>query len=409
MSSDDIALSIKNVSKCFEMYEKPVHRLFQTLCAGHKKFFKEFWALKDICFDVHKGEFVGIIGRNGAGKSTLLQIITGTLQPTTGTVECKGRIAALLELGSGFNPEFTGRENVYMNAAILGLTKEETDAKYQEIVDFADIGDFINQPVKTYSSGMMVRLAFAVNAMVEPDILIVDEALTVGDLAFQNKCVEYIMRLCRRGSSILFVSHDLSTLQRFCNRAIWLDNHTIHMTGDPVSVCTEYQVALMHDKESTRHLHEQAETSEKRETSSAGNNQKIMQHETGYAELISLKLNKETYCFREQVEIEYEFAALVDFGPYSLALSIYDAASVWLIGQCSVNEKIYPPVKANDRIRGKIIIPDIMLAPGDFSLFFGIHAPDLKQYYLLTQTPVFFKVRWKSQTWGKMNIPIQWE
>ena len=168
-SDDDIVLSVKNVSKCFEMYEKPVHRLYQTLCAGKKKFYKEFWALKDISFDVHRGECVGIIGRNGAGKSTLLQIITGTLAPTGGSVSLKGRVAALLELGSGFNPEFTGRENVYLNGSILGLTHEEIDARYQDIIAFADIGDFISQPVKTYSSGMMVRLAFAVNAFVDPD------------------------------------------------------------------------------------------------------------------------------------------------------------------------------------------------------------------------------------------------
>ena len=177
--NSDIVLSVKNVSKCFEMYEKPVHRLYQTLCAGKKKFYKEFWALRDISFDVHRGECVGIIGRNGAGKSTLLQIITGTLAPTGGSVSLKGRVAALLELGSGFNPEFTGRENVYLNGSILGLTHEEIDARYQDIIAFADIGDFISQPVKTYSSGMMVRLAFAVNAFVDPDVLIVDEALAV--------------------------------------------------------------------------------------------------------------------------------------------------------------------------------------------------------------------------------------
>lgn len=229
---DDIVLSVRNVSKCFEMYEKPVHRLYQTLFAGHRKFYKEFWALKDISFDVHRGECVGIIGRNGAGKSTLLQIITGTLAPTTGEVKMKGRVAALLELGSGFNPEFTGRENVYLNAAILGLTKAETDARFQGILDFADIGEFIDQPVKTYSSGMMVRLAFAVNVFVDPEILIVDEALAVGDAAFQLKCANRMKELLARKTTVLFVSHDTNAVRTFCNRAVWINNGVIASVGD---------------------------------------------------------------------------------------------------------------------------------------------------------------------------------
>lgn len=221
-NSDEVVLSVKNISKCFEMYEKPVFRLLQMLRGGKRKYYKEFWALKDISFDVHKGECIGIIGRNGAGKSTLLQIITGTLQPLSGTVETKGRIAALLELGSGFNPEFTGHDNIYLNASILGLTKEETDAKYDDIVKFADIGDFIDQPVKTYSSGMMVRLAFAVQVMVEPDILIVDEALAVGDALFQRKCYGHIDKLLKRGTAILLVTHDMETIKQRCDHVLFI-------------------------------------------------------------------------------------------------------------------------------------------------------------------------------------------
>ena len=223
-SSDDIVLSVRNVSKCFEIYEKPVHRLYQTLCAGKKKFYKEFWALKDVSFDVHRGECVGIIGRNGAGKSTLLQIITGTLAPTGGEVNLKGRVAALLELGSGFNPEFTGRENVYMNGAILGLSRREIDERFNDIVAFADIGEFIDQPVKTYSSGMMVRLAFAVQVMVEPDVLIVDEALAVGDAHFQRKCYARMDALVARGTTILLVTHDIETVKQRCSRVVYINN-----------------------------------------------------------------------------------------------------------------------------------------------------------------------------------------
>ena len=247
MSSDsDIVLSVKNVSKCFEMYEKPVHRLYQTLCAGYKKFYKEFWALKDINFEVRKGECVGIIGRNGAGKSTLLQIITGTLAPTTGEVKLKGRVAALLELGSGFNPEFTGRENVYLNGSILGLQKAEIDAKYDDIVAFADIGEFIDQPVKTYSSGMMVRLAFAVNAFVDPDVLIVDEALAVGDVAFQVKCYQKMRSIiANREKSIIFVTHDMGTVKNFCSRVYWLDGGSLKRAGRPIEIVEQYLAEML--------------------------------------------------------------------------------------------------------------------------------------------------------------------
>ena len=247
MSSDeDIVLSVRNISKCFEMYEKPVHRLWQTFFAGKKRFYKEFWALKDISFDVRRGECIGIIGRNGAGKSTLLQIITGTLAATGGEVKVKGRVAALLELGSGFNPEFTGRENVYLNASILGLTRKEIDERYDDIVRFADIGEFMSQPVKTYSSGMMVRLAFAVQIMVDPDILIVDEALAVGDAFFQQKCMRFLKKFCE-DHTVLFVSHDTGAVTALCNRAILLSKGSVELEGSPTEVSKQYLLDYYQD------------------------------------------------------------------------------------------------------------------------------------------------------------------
>jgi len=238
--SSEVILSVRNVSKCFEMYEKPVLRLYQTLCAGRHRFYKEFWALKDISFDIRRGECVGIIGKNGAGKSTLLQIITGTLSQTSGEVHVAGRVAALLELGSGFNPEFTGRENVYLNASILGLSHEETTRRFQSILDFADIGDFIDQPVKTYSSGMMVRLAFAVQILTDPDVLIVDEALAVGDAAFQRKCFARMDALRARGVTILLVTHDTETVKQRCDRAIFLKDRKIAFDGPAEDGVVEY-------------------------------------------------------------------------------------------------------------------------------------------------------------------------
>jgi lipopolysaccharide transport system ATP-binding protein len=226
----DIAISVQNLSKCFQIYENPRDRLKQFVFPRiqrytgkePKQYFKEFWALKDVSFEVEKGQTVGIVGQNGSGKSTLLQLICGTLNPTIGSVETNGRIAALLELGSGFNPEFTGRENVFMNATVLGLSQKEIDARFDDILAFADIGEFIERPVKTYSSGMLVRLAFAVQASVDPDILVVDEALAVGDEKFQRKCFARLEDLKSKGSSILFVSHSPASIIELCDKTLFL-------------------------------------------------------------------------------------------------------------------------------------------------------------------------------------------
>lgn len=231
MSFDDIAIRVEGLSKCYHVYDRPQDRLKQSLWCGRKQFYREFWALRDVSFEVAKGETVGLIGRNGSGKSTLLQMIAGTLTPTAGTVQVSGRIAALLELGSGFNPDFSGRENVFMNAAILGLSQEEIAARFDEIVAFADIGDFIEQPVKTYSSGMMVRLAFAVSVCIEPDILIIDEALAVGDMAFQFKCMQRLEQLSESGVTLLFVSHDIAAVKAFCRRAVYLEKGKVRASG----------------------------------------------------------------------------------------------------------------------------------------------------------------------------------
>jgi len=235
----DIAIRVKNITKAYQIYDKPQDRLKQSLWRGRKQFYREFKALDDVSFEVKKGETVGIIGRNGSGKSTLLQIICGTLAPTSGTVEVNGRVAALLELGAGFNPEFSGKENIYMNATILGLSKEEIDAKYEDIIAFADIGDFVNQPVKTYSSGMYVRLAFAVIAHVDADILVIDEALAVGDVFFTQKCMRFLSGFMKNGS-VLFVSHDTNSILNLCQTAIWLDQGREKNSGSPKSITESY-------------------------------------------------------------------------------------------------------------------------------------------------------------------------
>lgn len=252
MSSSDIAIRVEDVSMRFELYDAPRDQLKQFILpriqrmAGlePKQYFREFWALKDISFEIKKGESVGIVGRNGSGKSTLLQIITGTLTPTTGSVATHGRIAALLELGSGFNPEFTGRENVFMNGAILGLGKEEVAERFDAIAAFADIGTFIEQPVKTYSSGMVVRLAFAVAINVDSDILIIDEALSVGDELFQRKCFSRIETIRANGATILFVSHSSSAIVELCGRAVLMDAGEKLAVGAPKQIVGRYQKLL---------------------------------------------------------------------------------------------------------------------------------------------------------------------
>lgn len=243
--SSELAIRIDGVGKAFAVYDKPHHRLLQQLFPGSgRSWHREFHALRDISFDVHRGETVGIVGRNGSGKSTLLQIICGTLTPSVGSVHVNGRIAALLELGAGFNPEFSGRENVYLNATVLGLERREIDERFDDIAAFADIGEFIDQPVKSYSSGMYVRLAFAVAINVQPDILVVDEALAVGDEAFQRKCHARIERLRNDGATILFVSHAAGMVVELCNRAVLLDRGELLVQGTPKHVISRYHKLL---------------------------------------------------------------------------------------------------------------------------------------------------------------------
>ena len=260
MSSEDTAVSVRDISKCFYTYDKPFDRLKHSLVPRLQRklggpvtaYGREFWALRNIDFDVQRGETVGIVGRNGSGKSTLLQIICGTLMPSGGVVQTQGRVAALLELGSGFNFEFTGRENVYLNAAVLGLSRDEVDQRFDAIAGFADIGGFIDQPVKAYSSGMVVRLAFAVQAQVDPDILIVDEALSVGDARFQAKCFERLRQLKSNGTSILLVTHASEQVVTHCNRALLLEHGRVETVGAPRTVINRYLDLLFgRDRDST--------------------------------------------------------------------------------------------------------------------------------------------------------------
>lgn len=236
----DLVIDAHGVGKCYHVYDRPSHRLLQGLARGRKRYYSEFWALRGVDLQVRRGQTVGIVGRNGSGKSTLLQMIAGTLTPTEGTIRVEGRIAALLELGSGFNPDFTGRENVFLNGAILGLERAEVEARLDDILAFADIGEFIDQPIRNYSSGMVVRLAFAVQAQVQPQLLIVDEALAVGDARFQAKCFARLKQLKADGVSILLVSHSADQIVQHCDHALLLDGGRLLQEGKPKHVVNRY-------------------------------------------------------------------------------------------------------------------------------------------------------------------------
>jgi lipopolysaccharide transport system ATP-binding protein len=403
MSSNDIAIRVTNLSKRYEIYDNPRDRLKQFVMprirriAGkaHKQYFREFWALKDVSFEVKKGETVGIIGRNGSGKSTLLQMICGTLNPTSGSIQTNGRVAALLELGSGFNPEFTGRENVYMNAAVLGLSNEEIDTRFNDIVAFADIGDFIEQPVKTYSSGMMVRLAFAVIAHVDADILIVDEALAVGDAVFTQKCMRFLRGFMKQGT-VLFVSHDIGSVVNLCQHAIWLNKGVVAQRGSAKEVVEAYiqftQQEIYGDKVRLKSI--DSSKNEKRKHDNQADDATIDQGtavtyfsqldesagwETGKAKILSVRiLNKNEHDISmlhggeivnlEIIAIAYE--------------SIYSPILGWFVkdrlGQSLFGEHTYtyvdPPllVKAGEKIEAVFQFQIPLLANGEYAITVSI-------------------------------------
>lgn len=328
----DIAIKVQNLSKCYHIYDNPRDRLKQFVVPrlqrltrqASKQYFREFWALKDVSFEIKKGETVGIIGRNGSGKSTLLQMICGTLNPTSGSIQTNGRIAALLELGSGFNPEFTGRENVYMNASVLGLSNQEIDARFDDIAAFADIGQFIEQPVKTYSSGMMVRLAFAVIAHVDADILVVDEALSVGDAVFTQKCMRFIRRFQEYGS-LLFVSHDTASVQNLCKSGIWLKNGSIEQLGTAKSVSEAYLQYTF---------------------------QEICGEESKLTSILPIAIGDETCS--EEMALDKEASQIIDYGAVASIQDNINVAKGWKTGHANI-----------------VSISLTLLSPGQEGIFVG--------------------------------------
>lgn len=265
---NNIAVRVQNLTKVYKLYDKAIDRLKESLHPLKKRYHKEFYALNKVDFEIKKGETVGIIGKNGAGKSTLLKIITGVLTPSYGHVYVNGRIASLLELGAGFNPEYTGIENIYLQGTLMGYSKEDMELRLDEILDFADIGDFVYQPVKSYSSGMFARLAFAVAINVEPDILIVDEALSVGDARFQSKCIRKMEEISNLGVTIVFVSHDMQSIKKFCKNVIWLDGGKVIQVGSPGKILEDYMSFMSYGLETQRTNKSKKEELNQKEVSS---------------------------------------------------------------------------------------------------------------------------------------------
>ncbi|SLM61831.1 MULTISPECIES: ABC transporter ATP-binding protein [Dickeya] len=364
--SSDIAIKVENLNKCYEIYDRPLDRLKQFifppmiryLTGKDKKYHKDFWALRDISFEIKKGETIGLIGRNGCGKSTLLQLICGTLSQTSGSVKTNGRIAALLELGSGFNPEFSGRENVYMNASVLGLKKTEIEQRFDDIVAFADIGEFIDQPVKNYSSGMVVRLAFAVIAHVDADILIIDEALAVGDAFFIQKCMRFLRSFMEKGT-VLFVSHDTAAVINLCNKAIYIDKGEIVSIGSPKEITAKYLASLYEEEQDINYSAD--ELSDEKEIT-----------ESDYRDFRESIVNSST--LRNDIEIfkfSYEADSFGSGGAKINSVRLLDSDGVplsWIVGgenvilevRCIAKEHIFQPIIGfdfKDRL-GQVIFGD---------------------------------------------------
>lgn len=329
MFSDGNVINVKKISKNYESHDNPIHCLWSTLFPIARNNSKKFVALENINFSIKKGETVGIIGRNGSGKSTLLQLICGTLNPSEGEISVKGRIAALLELGSGFNPEFTGRENVYLNASILGLKRSEIEEKFSDIEKFADIGSFIEQPIKTYSSGMVVRLAFATAIHVNPDILIVDEALAVGDTAFQQKCLNKIRDMQKSGVSILLVTHSSNTLIEYCDRGIYLKKGKLILDSNCREVVKKYADDLV-EEEGGASIILDGDSEKNQGNCNHNENSPIIQIlKVELKDIYGNIINNFNYGDKIHISITIDIASFIAFPCFGIQISSVDGITLW--------------------------------------------------------------------------------
>ena len=357
---DKGTIEVRDLSKVYHLYNKPSDRIRETFSIRKKKYSKEHYALKNINLKINKGESIGIVGTNGSGKSTLLKLVTGVVTPTTGTIKTDGKIAALLELGAGFNPEYTGIENIYLNGTMMGYTEEEMKKRVPDIIEFADIGEFINQPVKSYSSGMFARLAFAVSINVEPDILIVDEALSVGDTRFQVKCIDKMRELQESGTTILFVTHAIEHIKRFCTRAIWIKNGELIEDGEASQVVDLYDNFMKYGEKKIEKVNNEDEF-------------RLPENSDYLAVIQKVSINKNMFKTFEKLEVEVTYDVYdnhmedlqVGVAFYSLDRKIY------VFGPNTNLDKISVPQKQGRHVV-KYIVPELMLMGGDYTVDVGI-------------------------------------
>jgi lipopolysaccharide transport system ATP-binding protein len=411
------AISIKNVSKVYKLYDKPVDRLKESINPFRKTYHKEFYALNNISFEIKHGETVGIIGKNGSGKSTLLKMITGVLTPSKGTIEVNGKIAALLELGAGFNPEFTGVENIYLNGTIMGFSREEIDKKIDDILEFADIGDFVYQPVKMYSSGMFARLAFAVAINVEPDILIVDEALAVGDVKFQTKCFNRFKELKEKGTTILFVSHDVFAVRNFCDKAVWINEGTLKKIGDTVQVTAEYMEYMNSDSIGDGE-NSQEDNTEKQELLTKSDFNPINRWGSyaglvQYAEIFG-ENGKATDVIeigeRVQLRVYFHIPNDIDYSNLSVAFSIKNAMGLDLIVSTTFDTEDVRIYKKNCYAEAVFEFYNY-LNIGDYILVIALEdrSQASPEYYDYIEGAKYFKVSSSKKLFGVFNVPVKQE
>lgn len=383
-ASPEVLISLNNVGKMYQLFDKPIDRLKYTLFWRlGKSYGREFWALRGVSFDVRRGEAVGILGRNGSGKSTLLQIVAGVLQPTEGNIQVHGRVSALLELGSGFNWEYTGRQNVFLSGAILGFSRERMEDRFDDIAAFADIGAFMDQPVKHYSSGMFARLAFSVAIFVDPDILVVDEILAVGDYEFQQKCAARMRQMRDRGLTLLYVSHSTDAVKDVCDRGLFLNEGKVNYWGSAEDAADRY-LQFMREKK----WEKQAAARQKQQAALAdfANNSVTLRYGSGAARITSVLITGEDdqpaseFYLDDMIGIHASFIALEDLQHFSVGFAIRDNNGISIMGATTFDERIsFPDLKAGDS--GKIVFRfKNQLRHGNYGVFLGLNTVSDRDY-----------------------------
>jgi lipopolysaccharide transport system ATP-binding protein len=426
-TSGELAIEACGLGKRFSLFEKPSDRLKQLLWGRYKQYSRDFWALQDVSFDIQRGEVVGLVGRNGAGKSTLLQLVCGTLAPTVGTLAVRGRVAALLELGAGFSPEFSGLENVYMNAAILGLSRSQVDARLDSILAFADIGQFIHQPVKTYSSGMFVRLAFAVATSVEPDILVIDEALSVGDGAFARKSFDRIMELKDRGATILFCSHAMYHVQALCSRALWLEGGRVRMWGLAPKVTAAYETSLVMDAPSKETLSDtnrliatgdlpvRPEAQFEADFSTQG--AQVRKAPDGTAVITGIDFRADGITARElaihsgqtTLELQVQFVSDPALPCPSVAIGIAHASGTVVASAGSANDGVLLNRNAQGAGVALLTLPRLPLLKGDYTVSVILACERGLHVYEIVERAAMLRVVQTGLEQGMVSLPHQWQ